>query len=317
MDEIGSAPVERRMQLRASICLAVLCAHGIASGDTKPTVRKLPGLIVMTPSPTQAPPPGLRLRTMVRPADRLWIGIDIPSHVPLELGELKLDLLDPTSDGFLATYRERYESCALRGDRATCKTIVKIFDGKKKETASIALDPLLSRADGLEVQDVQYVEEHGSATLYFNEACQTYSKEVSGKCSALVAFDVATKKVLWRTQSLVSNNYFLVVGQYLVAAYGFTNEPAFIHVVRRRDGKVMDRQKLAHTNFEMTLKGDALAVELYYTYGRANFRIAGFDGDAPKLTALALTPPDPNDKPKPYNPPLIDPLGYVPSATPF
>ena len=159
--------------------------------------------------------------------------------------------------------------------------------------------------DRLEVQDVRYVEDSGGGTLYFNEACESYSSEAGGKCSALVALDPVARKVRWRTGPLVSNNAFVVTGNYIVAAYGFTAEPASIRVVRRKDGKVMDRHPLEHTNFEMTTRGETLSVEMYSTAGRANFRMSGFDGDAPKLIALPTTRPDPNDKPKPYDPPLF------------
>lgn len=116
-----------------------------------------------------------------------------------------------------------------------------------------------------------------------------------------------------RFRRCVRTDEFVVSGPYLVTAYGFTGEPASIRIVRRSDGKVMDKQPLAHTNFEMTTSGDVLSVELYYTYGRASFRMVGFAGDAPKLSALPMTPPDPNDKPKPYNPPLFS----TQSASPF
>jgi hypothetical protein len=296
--------------LAAAAVLGALGFEGASHGADKPCVKKLDGLIVMTPSPAQPPPPGLRLRTMVRPADRLWIGSDPPAWVPLQVGEQMLDLLDATpSGGVIATYRERWSSCDARCPDANCAVTVKIFDDKKMETASIALDGYFSQKERLEVQDVRYAEDGAARTIYFNEACQSYSKEANGKCSALVAVDVSTKKVLWRTGSLVSNNYFLVDGQYIVAAYGFTSEPASIRVVRRSDGKVMDVGKLASTNFEMTTKGDVLSVELYHDIGRANFRKVGFEGDAPKLVALPNTPPNPNDKPKPYDPPLIVPTG--------
>ncbi len=246
---------------------------------------------------------------MVRPADRLWIGPDIPAHIPLEVSELKIDLLDPTPDGgWVATYRERYSVCQARGQDSNCKAIVKIFD-KAKLTASVSLDTYLSRPDHLEVQDVRYA----GGTIYFNEACQSYSSEAGGKCSALVALDPSAKKVLWRTGPLISNNEFRVFDKYIVAAYGFMKEPAAIRIVRRSDGKIMEKQALANTNFEMSSKGDTLSVELYYKFGRANFRMAGFEGDAPQLVPLATTPPDPNDKPKPYSPPLLT----SPTATPF
>lgn len=296
------------MVLRSSLLVAILLITGTAAAD-KPTVRRLEGLVVMTPSPTQAPPPGLRLRTMVRPADRLWIGVDVPAAVPLEMGDLKLDLLDRTSGGgWVATYRERFEPCYARGESANCAALVRIFDAANVERASVALGPHLSRADRLEVQDVRYVEEPGGGTLYFNEACQSYSSEAGGACSSLVALDPFAKKVLWRTGSRVSNNAFVVVGKYIVAAYGFTGESASVRVVRRIDGKVMSRQPLAHTNFEMTTKGDTLSIEMYSTFGRANFRMDGFQGPTPRLVALATTPPDPNERPKPYDPPLVSPL---------
>lgn len=240
------------MTLRASLGLAVLLVHGAASADTKPVIKRLDGLIVMTPSPTQAPPPGLRLRTMVRPADRLWIGVDVPAHVPLEVLDQKLDLLDPIgSGGWVATYRENYRACSKRGAHVNCHATVKIFDASKVERASVALHTLMSRPDQLEVQDVRY----DGRTLYFNEACQSYSKEANGKCSALVAVDPLASKVLWRTGPLVSNNHFLIVGEHLVAAYGFLGEPASIRVVRRSDGKVLETQKLAGTNYEMSTSG--------------------------------------------------------------
>lgn len=296
------------MQLRFPFLVALMgLAPQASAADTpkQPTVVHLEGLVVMTPSPTQAPPPGLRLRTMVRPADRLWIGGDVPSHVPLAQGDLVLDLLDPKpGGGWVATYRERFEPCNARGASANCKVIVKIFDADKRERASVSLSSFLSRPSHLEVQDVRYVEEGGAPALYFNEACQSYSREANGKCSSLVALDPIAKKILWRTAPLVSNNSFLVVGNYLVSAYGFTGEAASIRVVRRRDGKVMERRPLASTNYEMVADGDALSVEMYQRVGRANFRMVGFDGDAPRLVALPTAPPDPNEKPKPYDPPL-------------
>jgi hypothetical protein len=300
------------MKLRLSLPVGVLgvacvlSAPRIAAADAQPTVRRLHDLVVMTPSPTQAPPPGLRLRTMVRPADRLWIGVDVPSYVPMELGDLDLELLDARpGGGWVATYRERFETCYARGQNASCHSLVKIFDRSNNETVSLALDSFFSRRDRLEVQDVRYVEDAGEGTLYFNEACQSYSNEAGGRCSSLVALDPVAKKVRWRTGPLVSNNAFVVTGTYVVAAYGFTGEPASIRVVRRKDGKVMDRQPLEKTNFEMTTRGDLLSVEMYSTAGRANFRMSGFDGDAPKLVALPTTRPDANDKPKPYDPPLF------------
>jgi hypothetical protein len=236
---------------------------------------------------------------MVRPADHLWIGPDVPAFVPLEVGTSELDLLDPApGGGWVATYRERIELCGL--SKGNCATLVKVFDGAGRETDSAALASFYSRRDQIEVQDVRVAD----GVLYFNEACQSYSREAGGRCSSLVAIDLATKKVRWRTGSLVSNNEFRVVGPYLVAAYGFTGERASITVLRRNDGAVMDRRALPGTNYEMSTKGDVLSVEIYNAVGTAHFRLQGFDGPSPKLVALPTTPPDPNEKPRPFDPPL-------------
>ena len=252
----------------------------------------------MTPSPTQAAAPGLRLRTMARPADHLWIGPDVPPNVPLEIGTSELDLLDRRDGGgWIATYRERMGVCT---SPRSCATTVSIIDAAGK-TESVSLAPFYSRPERLEVQDVRVVD----GVIYFNEACQSYAREAGGRCSALVALDVATKKVLWRTAPLVSNNEFRVVGAYIVTAYGFTGEPASVRIVRRKDGALVGRQPLPGTNFEMTRKGDTLSIEIYHRIGTVHFRLEGFDGGAPRLVALPTTPPDPTDKPKDYDPPLL------------
>ena len=293
---------------RSLACLAALFLL-VSRADAQPTVRRGTQLIVMSPSPTQAAAPGLRLRTMVRPADHLWIGPDVPAYVPLEVGTSELDLLDPRpAGGLVATYRERFDSCGV--GKGNCATIVKVFEADGKESASVSLGQFLSRRDQLEVQDVRLAD----GVLYFNEACQTYSREAGGRCSALVALDLTSKKVLWRTPSRVSNNEFRVVGPYIVAAYGFTGEPARITVLSRQDGAVMDARRLPGTNYEMTPSGDVLSVQIYQNVGTAHFRLVGFDGAAPKLVPLATTPPDPNEKPKPYDPPLQTASGPSPRA---
>jgi hypothetical protein len=286
--------------VRSSFVLTLTFAFAslvTVSADADPTVRRATKLIVMTPSPTQSPGPSLRLRTMVRPADHLWVGPDVPSYVALEVGKSELDLLDPRpGGGFVATYRERFDTCGW--PKTNCDTIVKLFDASGKETDSVSLKPLYPRPDQLEVQDVRLADD----VLYYNEACQTYSRDAGGKCSALVAYDLTKRAVLWRTGFLVSNNELRVVGPYIVTAYGFTAEPATITVVRRKDGAIMDHQALASTNFEMSTKGDVLSIEVYKTIGTVHYRLKDFDGAAPKLVPLPSTPS--TFTPKPYDPPL-------------
>ena len=298
--------------------LAFASISSLASADATPTVVRYDQLAVMTPTPTQPASISLRLRTMVRPDDHLWVGPTIPSFVTPAIGHQDLELLDPRpSGGWMALYRQTYADSGYTSKNST--SLVKLFDAGGHEAWSVQLEPLLSRRDELEVQDAHYAEDTGA--LYFNEACQTYSRDAGGKCSSLVALDPVQRKILWRTPPLTSNNEFLVVGNYIVTAYGFTAERCFIRVVRRRDGAILDTHPLKAANFEMFLTGDHLKVYQPTNYGDANFDLVGFDGAKPRLVPRAYTPsayvpkpldpprlPDPNARPRSPGSPLARPF---------
>ncbi|HVH13165.1 MAG TPA: hypothetical protein VM759_08940, partial [Longimicrobium sp.] len=118
------------------------------------------------------------------------------------------------------------------------------------------LNRFLSRTDRLEVQDIRYA----AGRLYFIEACQSYSREANGACSALLRVDPAAGTVDWRTPPLTSNNILLLHGPYVIAGYGFTAEADSLFLIDRATGRVLDRQPLdsAHTYLEMV--GDELVV---------------------------------------------------------
>jgi hypothetical protein len=291
------------MRATSAVIAGLLSLSSVAAADPASQTVRYDKLVVMTPTPTQSAGPSLRLRTMVRPADHLWVGPAIPSFVTPAIGHQDLDLLDQRSTGgWVATYRQTFDDCGWTPDNAkNCTTLVKLFDATGKELWSVQLDSLLSRKTQLEVQDVRYAEDTG--TLYFNEACQSYSKEAGGRCSSLVAYDPLQKKVLWRTPSLTSNNEFVLVGKYIITGYGFTAEKSSVRIVRRSDGAILDTKPLAGPNFEMTRAGIHLKVDLPTDFGDANFDLTDLDGAAPKLVAR------PNTRstyvPKPYDPPLV------------
>jgi hypothetical protein len=304
-----------------ALALLGISSSVLASPASPTSLRRFDDLVVMTPSPTQDAPPGLRLRTMVRPDDHLWIGPDLPAFVSPTQGTLHLALLDPTpSGGWVATYREGFDSCEQRGDHANCKATVVMYSREGVERHRVALNGYLSRRDHLEVQDVRWVEgSDGKGTLLFNEACQSYSRDARGACSSLVALDLdgGTPRVRWRTPALISNNWFQPQGDYVVAAYGFTGEPAFVSIVRQADGKVMSRQRLRGTNYEMRVVGDTLSIEMYRNIGRADYAVAGFRGATPTLRLLRVVPPDPTERPKPYDPPLVPKPNGTRARDPF
>jgi len=294
---------------RIGFCLAILFTAAAAQGAdddpnltssmcpqlaAAPPLREVPGLAVESPARTQAAAPGLRLRTHVGAyvAGRqypLWIGPEVPAFVPLEVPGGKLDLLEKTGTVTMALYRaDIAKTCSLTSDAKgklqfpNCLTEVRLFDCTGRQIAAVPLNPYFSRPDFLEVQDIHYAD----GTLYFNEACITYARDAGGRCSSLVALDPIAKRVLWRTPSLVSNNWFVVAGDYLVAAYGFSGEPPAMRIIRRKDGAIVDTKSLQGTNFEMTVSGDVLSIEHWNTINRADFKMSGFNGSSPKLVRV-------------------------------
>jgi hypothetical protein len=138
--------------------------------------------------------------------------------------------------------------------------------GKEQRRVDLGKHLLLSSN---EIQDVRY----RGGIIYFNEACQSYSKEVKGKCSSLVALDPAAGTVLWRSPYLSSNNLFIFKDdETLVSGYGFTAEPDYLFLLSAKTGEVLSRTKLdtAHTYLEIQDgKLHAFTDKTHYTFSFA------------------------------------------------
>lgn len=214
---------------------------------------------------------------------RTWVGPQVPGFVVLLEDTMELFLLDRVGDEFMAFYREPYGAGTCdTGTDSVCRYFVRLYDIEGNEMWGVPLHDLLSAKAHLEVQDVRYAD----GTLYFNEACQSYSSEAKGKCSYLVAYDPKAKEVRWRTKNLVSNGRFLIHGDYIVAGYGFTAEKDFIYVVSRNDGSILQKVPLKKSpeTFELTEDG-LLRVQVYP--GTLHwFEMRGWDTDRPKLVKV-------------------------------
>lgn len=238
--------------------------------------------------PSETFPEG-RLRThtagrLSGASGREWRGMDVPSYIPQKHGTLELFILDLSQDQFthMAFYREPYDlgSCTL-GGKKNCAYQVDIYDHGELES-SLRLNPLMSRPDGLEVQDIRY----SRGVLYFNEACQSYSSEQGGKCSSLVAVDPYKKKVLWRTPSLVSNGRFSLRGCYIVAGYGFTAERDNLFLVEKATGRIAQTIPVSSAPQQYSLGGkDRLDVTLYSGATR-RYRLEGIESHAGRIVEL-------------------------------
>ncbi|MBI3200343.1 MAG: hypothetical protein HYZ29_02300 [Myxococcales bacterium] len=218
-------------------------------------------------------------------SQRVWVGTPVPTFVPLASGTQELMLLDPTPNGYFAVYRDPYDasSCKLSGSK-NCDNEVAAFDCSGKTLFRVPLKTFFSRKDHLELQDARFAGD----VVYFNEACQSYSSGAGGKCSSLVALDPYARKVLWRSPALTSNNRFKVYDKYIVTGYGFTAEPDFLFVIRRSDGKVMQKVGVPSAHEDL-IEGPGSIVAQMETGRGLLFTLEGFDGPSPKLVLQGMS----------------------------
>lgn len=185
---------------------------------------------------------------------RQSVPANTPPWVSRTRDGMELFIADETPDGWLALYRTPLAQ--MQGSRnPRFRAVLRL--APDAIMWDLDLTPLLSRPDHLEIQDVRYAD----GRLYFNEGCQSYSREAGGQCSSLVRVDPRAGRVEWRTAPLTSNNVFLVHGPYVVAGYGFTAEPDALFLLDRATGRVLATHGLdsAHSYLEFR-DGDLFVV---------------------------------------------------------
>lgn len=176
---------------------------------------------------------------------RQSVPANTPPWVSRTRDGLELFIAEETPDGWLGFYRTPLAQ--VQGSRNP-RFFAMMRLAPDAMMWDLELTPLLSRPDHLEIQDVRYAD----GKLYFNEACQSYSREAAGQCGSLVRVDPRSGRVDWRTTPLTSNNVFLLHGPYVVAGYGFTNEPDALFLLDRATGRAFASHGLdsAHSYLE-------------------------------------------------------------------
>lgn len=171
---------------------------------------------------------------------------ETPAAIPRALDGLELWIADPSPEGWLAFYRTPLAQAQL-GPNARFRAV--LFSSRGEQRWNLDLNRFLSRPDQLEIQDIRLAD----GELYFNEACQSYSRDAGGNCSALLRVDPARGAVLWRTPPRISNDILLVHRDHVIAGYGFTAEPDSLFLVSRATGGVVARTGLdsAHDYLEV------------------------------------------------------------------
>lgn len=117
----------------------------------------------------------------------------------------------------------------------------------------------------LTLQEVIWaVEEDG--VLYVSLGHRTYAKESGGRNAYVTAVDPRTDRILWRSRPLVASaRNFLVLGDLILAGYGFTAEPDFLYLLDRATGEVVGRHPVKSAPEHILPKDGLLYVRCYNT----------------------------------------------------
>jgi hypothetical protein len=113
------------------------------------------------------------------------------------------------------------------------------------------------------VQNLTWAVE-AAGVLYVSHSHQGYARESRGLNGYLTAIDVRTRRPLWRSRPLVANAAtFEVVGNVIIAGYGYTAEPDALYLLDRRSGAIVQRVPLPSAPEFIIRRGKTVFVRTY------------------------------------------------------
>lgn len=150
------------------------------------------------------------------------------------------------------------------------KCRIQVVDGEKGEVFELDFNDFEYAGDFKQSekefvrQQIRYaqIKDH---ILYLSIGHLTYA-ESSPHNAYVAAVDLAEKKLLWKSQPLVSNAAnFVIKGDVLLCGYGFTAEPDYIYQLDLGSGKVIDKTAVKSKADYLILKDNILYVRTYNT----------------------------------------------------
>ena len=150
------------------------------------------------------------------------------------------------------------------------KCRIQVVDGEKGEICELDFSDFEYAGDFKQSekefvrQQIRYaqIKDH---ILYLSIGHLTYA-ESSPHNAYVAAVDLAEKKLLWKSQPLVSNAAnFVIKGDVLLCGYGFTAEPDYIYQLDLGSGKVIDKTAVKSKADYLILKDNILYVRTYNT----------------------------------------------------
>ncbi len=164
---------------------------------------------------------------------------------------------------------ERY-FCEIYSPYDSEERSIQVTDRESGESFTVDLEGF-RYADDFAEDDESFVEQiiryakAEDGVLYFSIGHLTYA-DFSPHNAYVAAVDLAEKKLLWKSEPLVSNaNNFVIAGDVLLCGYGFTSEPDYLYQLDLTSGKVIDEIPLKSMADYLILKDNVLYVRTYNT----------------------------------------------------
>jgi len=112
-------------------------------------------------------------------------------------------------------------------------------------------------------QSIDWVIVKG-AVLYISHSHKTYASSSRGMNAYITAIDLNSRKLLWRSEPLVSNAAnFDVVGNTIISGYGFSAEPDYLYLLDTSNGRQIEKIALRTGPQYIISKDDRVFVRTY------------------------------------------------------
>lgn len=179
---------------------------------------------------------------------------------PVAGDEYELFIAEPAGDGWIALWRLPMAS-------NNYDFVVALYNQRKEVTGVYNLCDI-SNNRYCEVQDVRWDEDNGN--ILFNMACPSYASSINGKGSKLYCYNVIQDRIVWQTDYLVSNDIFIIEGDYVFCAYGFTNEKDYLFMLNKNTGEMYSR---------ISIPKKVHYMEVQYKYGQKVLYVVDYDNN--------------------------------------
>ena len=184
---------------------------------------------------------------------------NVSENVPNKIDELRI------TDGFSYLEGDIYFYGKNFGD----KSLVMITD-KDKRSVKHCLDfSNFSSSPQTVKGDEDYVYQSvnwailESDVLYISHGHNTYAKSSFGQNAYISAIDLKSYKILWTTEPLTCNSTFSLVGNSIICGYGFTDEPDYLFVIDKKNGRRVEKINLTSGPDYIIPKNNELFVRTY------------------------------------------------------